>query len=155
MQVKIDVTGAREAGLVIDRMRDRVENPQAMFREKMIPILERNEKAAFASGGSSQGASWKDIQRRTADRKGNSRVLVASGKLMRAMTNSQDVNNRTKVTSTELRFGVNSSKSKAYSKSGTGYAWYVSKSRPFARASSATANRLTETMLDHVMGRWT
>lgn len=143
--LNVSVTGAKQAAAVIDKMRNRLEEPSKFYRQELRPLLARNEEAAFATGGRSQGSPWKKLKQNTIRRKGHSKILVDSGALRAALTNPSARGNKLKDMRWEVYYGV--------STGALPYAWYVSQQRKFARASEQTVRKATDELRDYLVGR--
>lgn len=160
VSVQVTVKGAKEAAAVVDRMRLRLENPQGFFRDKVVKMLADDFRTAFASQGASQGSAWKPRKEATRTRyrrekrySTSPRVLDASGRLRGLLVNPRPPQTKIRTTNTLLRYGINTTRGSASSKAkgGAGYAWYVSKDRPFARANANAHVFLADKMLDYLI----
>lgn len=158
--VKFTVKGAKEAAAIVDRMRLRLENPQGFFRDEVVKMLAGDFRTAFASQGASQGSAWKPRKAATQSRYGREkrystspRVLDATGRMRGLLVNPHPPGTKIRTTNTLLRYGINTTSGSASSKAsgGAGYAWYVSKNRPFARANANAHLRLADKMLDYLI----
>lgn len=158
--IQVSVKGAKEAAAVIDRMRKRLEDPQEFFKRDVVKMLADDFRTAFASQGASQGSAWKPRKAQTQSRyrrekrySTSPRVLEASGRMRSLLVNPQPPQTKIRTTPTMLRYGINTTRGQASSKrsGGAGYAWYVSKSRPFARANANAHVFLAEKMRDYLI----
>lgn len=160
VSVQVTVKGAKEAAAVVDRMRLRLENPQGFFRDDVVKFLADGFRTAFASQGASQGSAWKPRKKATASRYGREkrystspRVLEATGRMRGLLVNPHPPQTKIRTTNTLLRYGINTTRGSAGQKSsgGAGYAWYVSKQRPFARANANAHLQLADKMRDYLI----
>jgi phage gpG-like protein len=119
MDLTVSQTGAELAARLLGRTGKRLDDPRPGLR-LVFDYLREIETQQFATGGRARGGGWDENHPLTAKRKGHSRPLVASKRLMRSLTGKRGAGARRDVSRTEAHFGTK-----------VWYARFVVKRRPF------------------------
>jgi hypothetical protein len=131
--VEFDVRGVDLLSRLLGQTERRLEDPRPGFRE-IADYLRGVERQQFATQGGRSGG-WRPLSASTVRQKGNSRILVASGALMRSLTGAKGT-----VTKRELVFGTR-----------LFYGRFVNKERPLIDLNVRDATQIAQILGSYVV----